>query len=121
MPTEPTHSAPFRLLAHTTYLCTLTPTQCNNLPSILSLNPDKNLPKELLCPNLEKIILYFKEQDSFNIAELIGIAKKRDLKGARLQSIAIVSLGELVPRKETFKLREHVMRAEYRFEEELPQ
>ena len=74
-PTELAHSAPFKLLARTMSLRTLTLTQCNNLPFILTLDPDQNPSKQLLCPNLEKLVLHVGEWDSFNITELISMAK----------------------------------------------
>ena len=119
-PTEPAHSDPFRLLARTISLRTLTLTQCNNLPFILALDPDQNSSEQLLCPNLEKLVLYVREQDSFNITELISMAKGRALKGARLRVMMIVSLGEFVSGKEVFKLKAYVTHVEYRFEEKPP-
>ena len=119
-PTEPARSAPFKLLARTMSLRTITLTQCNNLPFILALDPGQNPSEQLLCPNLEKLVLYVGEQDCFNITELINMAKGRALKGARLRVMTIVSLGEFVPGKEAFKLRAYVAHVEYRFEEKPP-
>ena len=48
------------------------------------------------------------------------MAKERASKGVKLRSITVVGLGELMPGKEVFKLREHVTHVEYRFEEKPP-
>jgi hypothetical protein len=95
-------------------------TQCNNLPFILTLNPDENPANRLLCPKLEELVLYVEARSAFNIPDLMHMAKERALKGAKLPSITIVGLGELVPGKEVFKLREHVARVEYRVGEVPP-
>jgi len=113
-------SAPHHLLDHMKYLRTLTLIRCNNLPFILALNPEKYVPVRLLCPKLEKLVLYVEEWNPSDIPELLSMVKKRDTQRARLQSMTIVSLGELAPRKEVFKLREFVTHMEYRFEEKPP-
>ncbi|KAF9650823.1 hypothetical protein BDM02DRAFT_3127484, partial [Thelephora ganbajun] len=77
-------------------------------------------PAGVPCPNLEELVLYIEAWDAFNIPELVTMAKHRASKGAKLRSITIVRLGELVPGKEVFKLREHVTHLEYRFEENPP-
>jgi len=101
-------------------LRTLTLTQCNNLPFILALNPDLNPSKLILCPNLEELVLYVKKQSDFNLPELMSMAEGRALGGRKLQSITIVGLGDLVPGKEVFKLKEHVGHVDYKFREEPP-
>lgn len=113
-------SAPFRLLARTKYLRTLTLIRCHNLPFILALTPDSNQSGHHRCPNLEDLILYVEAQNSFNITELRRMARKRASMYKKLSSITIIGLGELVPGKEVFKLREHVTRVEYRVEERPP-
>lgn len=120
MPTEIDDSAPYHILNHMGYLRTLTLTQCTNLLFILALNPTQNPSKRLLCPCLKELILYVKTRDSFNIAELTSMAKERALRNTRLSLITIVGLDELVPGREVFRLGEHVMRVEYRFEGKPP-
>ncbi|KAF9643332.1 hypothetical protein BDM02DRAFT_1523315 [Thelephora ganbajun] len=100
-------------------LRTLILTQCFNLPFIFVLDPDHpghHPLKGVPCPNLEELVLYIEAWDAFNIPELVSMAKHRASKGAKLRSITIVGLGELVPGREVFKLREHVTHLEYRFE-----
>ena len=70
---------------------------------------------------MEELVLYVETRNAFNIPELINMAKERALKGAKLRSVTIVGLDELVSGKEVFKLREHVEHVEYRFEEEAPE
>ena len=113
-------SSPYCTLLRTKDLHTLTLIRCENLPFILALNPYRNPTRITLCPNLEKLILYVDTRDSFDIQELMNMAKERASSGAKLRSITIVGLGELLPGKEVFKLREHVTHVEYRFEENPP-
>lgn len=118
--TEIEKSPPYRVLLRMKDLRTLTLIQCNNIPFILALNPDHNPSKLVPCPDLEELVLYIETQNAFNIPELVNMAKERASKGARLRLITVVGLGELVPGKEVFKLREHVAHVEYRFEEKPP-
>ena len=113
-------SSAYRLIHHMKDLRTLTLIQCINLAPILALNPIHNPSKLVPCPNLEELVLYVEKRDAFNIPELMSMAKERASKGAKLQLITIVGLGEVVPGKEVFKLKEHVAHVEYRIEEEPP-
>jgi hypothetical protein len=119
-PTEIESSAPYHILHLMKDLHTLTLTQCNNLPFILVFNPDQCPSKRLLCPKLEELVLYVGTRDSFNITELMAMAKGRASGNKKLSSITIVGLDELLPGKEVFKLGKYVTRVEYRFEEKPP-
>ena len=110
-------SSPYHILLRMKDLRTLTLTQSNNLPFILALNPDKNPSENTLCPTLEEIVLYVEELESFNIKELMSMAKARASRGTRLSSITIVGLGALLPGEKVFKLKEHVTRVDYRVRE----
>ena len=101
-------------------LRTLTLIQCNNLPFILALNPGQNPSNHALCPELQEIVLYVEERESFNISELMAMAKERASRGAEILSITIVGLGELVPGREVFKLREYVANVDYKVGENPP-
>lgn len=94
--------------------------QCNNLVFIFALNPNSNSSRVVPCPNLEELVLYVEARDAFNIPQLMNTVKERALRGAKLRSVTIVGLRDLVPGKEVFKLREHVPHVEYRFEESPP-
>ena len=83
-------------------------TQCNNLPFILALNPKENPSKLVLCPNLEKILLYIKSQDQFHIEHLVSMMKNRASRGTKLSSIKIIGLSKHAPDREVFELRKHV-------------
>ena len=99
----------------------LTLSRCNNLPFILTLNPNENSSKIVLCPKLEEIILHIKKLDQFCAEELCSMAKERTLRGAKLLAISVVSMDNApVPTKEVFQLREHVSRVEYKFDDALP-
>ena len=119
-PAEVENCQVFQTLSSMDNLRTLILTKCHNLPFILSLNPEQNSSKLMLCPNLEEIVLYIKSQDQFHIKQLISMTRERASRDARLSSITIVGLGELVPGKEVFKLREHVTYVEYRVDDAPP-
>ena len=112
---------PHYVLSRMEDLRTLTLTRCNNLPFILALNQDQNPPKRVLCPKVEELILYVEELASFNIKELMSMAKERALAGEKLSSITIIGLGELMPGKEVYKLKEYVAHVDYRVGEKPPQ
>ena len=94
--------------------------QCNNLPFIFTLNPDKNPDKTVLCPKLEEIILYIEHPDQFHIDELLSMAEERASRGAKLSKITIVSTNALAPTKEVFQLRKYVSRVKYEFDDTPP-
>ena len=118
-PTKVNESSPYKFLLRMADLRSLILTQCNNLPFILALNPTHD-PTAILCPRLEELTLYIEKRDAFHVPELVSMVKERALRGAKLQSVAIVGLGELVSGKEVFKLRDHVAHVEYRFEDQPP-
>ena len=110
----------FRTLSSMNSLRTLILTKCNNLPFIIALNPKENPSKLLLCPILEDLVLYIKSRDQFHIERLTSMAKERASKAAKLFSITIVGLDELVPGKKVFKLREHIEHVDYRVDDAPP-
>jgi hypothetical protein len=117
---EPDKSPPYHILHRMKDLRTLTLIQCKNLPFILALDPDQIPSKPVPCPKLEELVLYVESRDTFNIPELMSMAKERASGGAKLSSITIIGLGELVPGKEVFKLRAHVAHVDYRVGEQPP-
>ena len=110
----------FQTLSAMTNLHTLVLTECDNLPFILALNPDKNSSKLVLCPNLEELVLYVESQEWFRIKYLLGMTKERASRGVKLSSITIVGLEELAPAEGMFGLREHVTRVDYRVDDAPP-
>ena len=110
----------FQTLSAMTNLHTLVLTECDNLPFILALNPDKNSSKLVLCPGLEELVLYVESQDQFQIRCLLRMTKERASRGIKLSSITIAGLGELVPAEGVFKLGEYVTRVAYRVDDVLP-
>ena len=100
----------FRTLLSTNNLQTLVLSWCNSQPFISALNPGKNLSGVMLCPNLKELILFV---ESWGLTDdLVGMAKRRALRGAKLSSIKIVSLDTPVPEMEALELREHVTQVE---------
>ena len=116
------NSTPHYILLCTGDLRTLTLNQCNNLPFIVALNPDRNPSTRTLCPKLEELFLYVGYLESFDIKKLKSMTKARDSGGAKLRSITIVALGELTPGAKALlaKLNEYVTRVDYRVAEKLP-
>ena len=95
-------------------------TQCNSKPFIAALDPDQNLSERVLCLKLEELILYIDELESLNVKELLSLAKARASGGAKLSSVTIVGLGELMAGEEVFKLKEYVTRVDFRVEGKPP-
>jgi len=118
--TEFTKSPAYQFLHRTKDLRSLTLTRSSNIPFIIALNPDLNPSKLTLCPNLKELILYVERRNAFNLPELMSMAEERALRDSKLSSITIVGLGELVPGKEVFKLKEYVSHVDYKFKEEPP-
>jgi len=112
--------ATYRFLLLMGDLHTLTLTESTNDPFILTLNPDNNAEKIVLCPNLEEITIYVYRPDWFSIDELLGMTEERASRGAKLSAITIVSTCALTPTMEVFRLREHVSRVEYKFDNAPP-
>ena len=117
---DPKRCPVFKALTSATDLRTLTLTECNNLPFILALDPEKNPSKSVLCPKLEQLILYIRTRDQFHTEHLNSMAGNRVRRGVGLSSVTVFGLGELVPGEGVLRLREHVRRVEYRVEDEPP-
>jgi len=113
-------SAPYYILSRMKDLRTLTLNRCNNRPFIRALDPIQNPSKCTLCPELEELVLYVKDLNSFNIKELMSMTKERASAGKKLSLIRIVGLGELASGGRVFKLREYVTRVDYRVGEKPP-
>lgn len=102
-------------------LRTLALDRCNTLPFILTLNPQKNSSKIVLCPKLEEITLYIKRLGQFRINELVSMAKERASRDAKLSTITIISLDDAsISPREMSQLREYVSRVEYKFGDAMP-
>ena len=98
----------------------LTLIESDSLAFILSLNPDKNPDNIVLCPTLEEIILYIDRPDRSHVDGLWDMAEERRLRGVKLSAITIISTCALMPTMEVFRLREHVSRVEYKFDNAPP-
>lgn len=59
-------------------------------------------------------MLYIEAWSDFHAEHLISMAKNRASRGAKLSSIAIITLYELGLGKEVLNLREHVTHVDYR-------
>ena len=115
-------STPYYILLRMGDLRTLTLTQCDNLPFIAALNPDRNLSTRTLCPKLEELVLYVRNLELIDIKELKSIAWARASRDAKLRSITIVALCEPTQGAKALlaRLNEYVTRVDYRVGEKLP-
>ena len=100
----------FRTLLSVNNLRTLVLSRCDNQLFISALNPGKNSSEVVLCPSLKKLILFVELWGLTN--SLVDMAEERDLRGAKLVSVTIVSLGTPVPETEVLELREHIPQVE---------
>jgi len=87
---------------------------------IFSLNPGKNKSHTILCPELEELVLYVTQRGWSYLRELMEMASERAKSLVKLSSITIVSLGEMCPKEEVFKLRRCVSHVEYKLEVKPP-
>jgi hypothetical protein len=98
-------------------LRTLTLSDCLGLPFIPALNPNRIPYKAVVCPKLDEFVLYISTRDQLCINELLGMAKERRSRGAKLMAIRVVCPQEFVLAKEVLKLRGHVTSVEYRLDD----
>ena len=113
-------SQAFRTLCHMSNLRALTLTKCHNLPFILALDPKRTPSNLILCPKLEELTFYIEGRDSCHITAMLSMVEERALRGVKLSSITIVGLGDLVPGKEAFRLREYVTHVDYKVDDAAP-
>ena len=105
----------FQALSSLNTLRTLILSDCNPLPFILALNPEKNSSALVPCPNLEELVIYPSLNPRHEYAgDLVDMSRSRDSKGAKLSSITIVDDSAL--EEEVSKLKEHATRVEHRRE-----
>ena len=114
-PARFTKSTLYRTLHRMKDLRTLMLNQCEDLPFIHTLNPDKNPSKIVLCPRLEEIILNAYDRDLFHVDELVNMAEERALRGAKLPAITI-DINDVLLENEVFRLKKHVSRIKYEFD-----
>jgi len=98
----------------------LTLIECDNLPFIHALNPEKNGSSNVPCPHLEELVLYIKKLDWFYTSELKEMVSARAESRAKRPKITIVSLGKMLPKQEVFTLRQYFPRVEYKVDVESP-
>lgn len=102
----------FHTLSSMNNLRTLVLSQCYHRPFLFALDPGKNSSKQVLCPDLKEIVFY---TASWGYAgSLIGMAKRRAVKGVKLLSIKMIGLGAPPMDANVVKLREYVTQVEYR-------
>lgn len=109
----------FRTISYMNKLRTLVLNSCHNRSFVLALNPGENSHRNVLCPDLEELILYIRSQDQFNVGHLLTMAKGRALRGVKLASITIVGPSGLEPAEGLFNLREHVTCVDYKVDDVL--
>lgn len=115
-PAEITKCPVFRTLSSAPDLRALTLAECNSLPFIHALDPEKYPHELVLCPKLEELIFDTNPRHLMHLhtKDLISMTKNRASKRAKLLSIIIVGLDESERGGEALKLREHVTHVEYR-------
>ena len=105
----------FQTLSSANNLQTLVSMECNHRPFILALDPDQNPSNLVICPKMEKLILYTRFGYLFDVELLIAMAKNRSSRGVKLVSITLVDPGGDEQREEVLRLRQHFKRVEYKF------
>ena len=113
-------SATYKTLILMNALRTLTLIDCLNASFVSAFDPSQNPFGTLLCPALEELTLYVKKKGQFCMKELLAMTKERNLKGARLTTIKIISVKEFMSAEAVFKLRDWVTRVKYRLDNAVP-
>ena len=101
-------------------LRTLVLTKSYNLSFIHALNPKKNIPKLMKCPELEDLILYVESLDRYHVRQLLVATRERASRGAKLKSVTIVGLNGRVSTEGVFSLGEYVKHVDDRVEDAPP-
>ena len=99
----------FNTLAFTNDLRTLFLIDSHHQPLTRALDPGENGSGLTLCFSMEGLVLYIEFLSLFHGKYLVTMAESRASRGAKLQSIAIVGRGGLVPEGEVLRLKEHVV------------
>ena len=110
----------FQTLLLMKHLRTLTLIEVRDPSFIFSLNPGKNKSHTVLCPELEELILYVTQEDWSYLRELMEMASERAKNHVKLSSITFVSLDEICPKEEVFRLRRCVSHVEYKLDDKPP-
>ncbi|KAF9789240.1 hypothetical protein BJ322DRAFT_528207 [Thelephora terrestris] len=98
-------------LLRMTNLHTLTISQCHNLSSLVCvLDPDRDPSNVLVCPKLEKLILYIGTEREFDTLRMTNMAAARASRGSVLKFVRITSRVELA--QVVLGLREQVLHLE---------
>ena len=114
-------SPPYHVLSRMDNLRTLTLTECHNILFFAALNPEKVSRGVILCPWLTDLTLHVHLEKRFSLAELWEMAKARDSRGVRLESVTVICTQQLVLPKEVFKLRQYVSQVQYKLEDGFPE
>lgn len=114
-------SAAYQTLLLMNNIRTLTLVDCLNLPFIFALDPNKNTSNTVVCPKLEKLVLYTQEQtDETCTEELLEMAMERASRGAKLPTLVIDCSQELLPEDKVSELKSHVSHVERQLGDEPP-
>ena len=106
---------PYQALVPMQNLHALTISRCKNLPRFIrALDPDTNSSNALTCPRLEELVLCIHRKDGFDVESVARMAAARTSRGAKLQSVRIVSLGRGDPIPvDVSELSKHVSHVEH--------
>ena len=102
----------FRTLSSMNDLQTLVLIECKNKLFTSTLNPERHPSQLVLCPNLEKIVIYSTSQ--CNTKGLVSMARERTLRGAKVSSFMTIGSGTPLPQTEVLELRGHAIHIEHR-------
>ena len=94
-----------------------------NHPFIFALNPSRNTSNTVVCPKLEKLVLWIRGRwDDSCIDELVEMAEERASMCAKLSTILIVCPRELVTeeKERVSRFTRHVSQVEYRSDYKSP-
>ena len=114
-------SGAYRALLPMNNLRALTLTDCHSVSFILTLNPNKNASKKMVCPELEKLVLQIPERrDESHIEGLLEMVMERASRGAKLSNIVILCPRKLLSPKEESDLRNYACHVEYKLDNAIP-
>ena len=101
----------------------LTLIQCEYIPFVHALNPNKNPDKVVLCPRLEEIVIYTCLRNPLYADELVDMAEERALRGAKLSAIKLVGVDIVAGSAEgvSLPLSERAKCVEYKFDGTWPE
>ena len=110
----------FQTLSSMNDLQMLTLINCDNRGFIRALDPKQHPSNLVLCPKMEKLVLFVDSPSQICVWRLVRMAKNRASRGAKLSLVKVVDLGDLKLGRKVSGLSKHVMGVKYRVGGMLP-